>query len=66
MTIPMNTSSTIELHQLNHQLQPELSMTYLDESWRIDLIILVFYNAIGHIGFMVTIASTSHFSPIES
>jgi hypothetical protein len=61
----MNTSSTIEPHQPNNQPQPDLSMTYLDENRQIDLILSVFYNAIGQIGFVATIASMSPFSPIE-
>jgi hypothetical protein len=60
----MNTSPQIERYKHSkNQPQPELSMTYLDESWRIDLIVSVL--RFGPFGFVAMIASTSPFSPIE-
>jgi hypothetical protein len=63
MAFPMNTSPQIEQYQHNNQPQPELSTIYLDASWQIYLILSVLW--FGPFGFVVMIASTSPFSPIE-
>jgi hypothetical protein len=55
VAIPINTSPQTKQYQCNNQPQPELSATYLDESRKIDLILLVL-----QFGWLFTIGGEDH------